>query len=301
MNRLSLLFVALVFVCCKKDNIEADEEAIVHFNLTVSGFSQTEESLPTLGELSARSVNDNGLPETVTSLGKECVYLYYLFYNSSGTLVLLKEQNRDEANFGNLSEGLTAGSYDLVINATTTPITLSYSNKLNTCLIKNSDTQGDSFYIKQRITLSHQNTDHQLTLKRINARIDLRLEESVPPAVKKITLLVSNEYDLLKIDADEKRTSSNGLTKSKTLEFTDDQQREHPVISLPVFNTVSPVTATISYYDENNVQSGSVQIPNIQCHPNKKTVLRGSLFSGNGMNISANIDTSWEEEIEIDI
>lgn len=258
---LGILSACLLLFSCSKEEAVKPNEIKHEVKFTVSTFSQE------ITDISyAKALN--------TSIG----YLDYIVFNSSGAKVNRISQTSADANFGVVSDQLSAGTYTVIIVGSKNPISIGLENSLNGIGVVFSQHVYDSFYRKVTITVGNENIAQNITLDRFVSYVELVLTDAIPANAKKIVLNIENDHQSYFLSSE----SSSGVIIFNTEKVVETAAIGTTNFTMGTFvlNTKDPLTINIRAYDVDNKIIAEKKVTNVTCVKNRKTILTGKLFEG---------------------
>lgn len=330
---LGLILICMVVLSCKKqgpDNNNKSEPGKGQYAVTFSvGFSQQTSDF----KINSLKTNNNINSLATTALAGQVDVLYLAVYNEDGSQLHVIKQLSTDDGFGTFVDNLNGGTYTIVVAAGKTGLALTKdfvyrggsggfgfvdNNSLNTdILMYDINTSGsfpypgffnkDAFYKKIALTVPRTGTQ-SVSLDRITSQVQVVVEDAIPANAKTIGLEISTLADKFYIGNATTAKISQGSKwrTNSSLVPADIGKTNHtfstvPFLALPLSDqTIVCSTETVPAGSENLGILGDISssiVPNVTCLPNKKTVLTGNLFGGNGKPVTNGFhlmaDTSW--------
>ncbi len=268
------MLLSVVMFACKKNGTQPEQPAqpdLKKYNVTLSiaDFAQSVGTQSVANNKTTLAVGD--------TLSNYAQALLYRIYDASGTQVAGKDQLATDASFGQITEQLPAGSYNVCVavskRATLTTLPgLSFAQSL----FSTGTPWADCFFKVVPVTVSNAAVNQQVRLDRAVGGLEVTLEDAIPSGVSKISLSFQQEVSVIPFNA-ELGSGSVPSTESFTIAASDVGQKNKK-FSMYVANTKSAITLNITAYDASNKVIATKAVPNVTCIRNKKTLLSGSLF-----------------------
>lgn len=332
--------IPLLICSCKKDQAITGVENHtdlkkyeVKFN--ISDFEQSVESMAT--KKSSAIMNST---RQVASLDSSISLLYYIAYNSAGQEVSRRKQLANGITskylydgtaspepyeeyagtfpFGNITDSLAAGTYTIVFAGAQTNFSINsrFEGLSGAQYLPFNDAYfnydrgldswsraSDSFFKKCTITVAEANTEKEVKLDRVVGKVEITILDAIPSNADHFSFLFINENEGFKFSTE----SGVGLTDDSELEeylLTDiapseiGQRNYH--FNKYIINTSSPLDVIINCYDASNVLIASKTVENVQCFKNKRTLLKGNLFttSSPSSSFTVAVNDEWDENVE---
>ncbi|MFC0517506.1 FimB/Mfa2 family fimbrial subunit [Mucilaginibacter angelicae] len=323
------LFLGLALICmavlsCKKEQTSTngqtphDGKYKVTFNV---GFSQQTANFQT----GALKVNRIGTEVVVLPLSSVVDVICFAVYNSDGNRLHLINQSSSDPNFGVFTDNLNSGTYTVVVAAGKDGLTLSndivyqgreiYNYVDNSNLSTDILTYGvlaskqpkvfdkDAFYKKITITVPG-TTSQSVSLDRITSQVQVVVEDALPANAKTLELHIDKTADKFYVGS-ATPANMNAFLHFNSILPTAAIGTLNYTFATTAFLAMPSSTQTIGCSSSLPVNSNDILtadiaqsvVPNVSCLPNKKTILTGNLFGGNGKPTTNGfhlfIDTSW--------
>lgn len=219
-------------------------------------------------------------------------------YDESGRLVVdvFKEHNSAEipADFGTITATLLPGKYKLLIYGLGNgegEIIQTFPNVYASNLGFSKLRDREIYYTYKDIEISHSSSTIDVSLPRMSALLKVEITDEVHPNVGKVT------YDFYHYERwsaiDNRGSGTNLIKKEVNIDngYLEDYQYYIPFPS-------SSGNFKISVYDKNNtiLFERSLSLP---FEPNKRTIVRGKLFSSlDNKDLEIFIEDTWGEDLE---
>jgi hypothetical protein len=264
------LVIAALITSCKKDKKNnPDAKKLYPITFNISGLKQTTKTSGITGKLTI-----NALPDSTQKL----------YYVLSGAQTKLLFQTSAVPGFGIIKDSLPAGNYTVgLIQARGN---LQSTNSAFT-------TDSDTYFKLLPITVSNGPINSNVTLDRINGKLEVNIEDAIPATISSISVTITSDANNFLISAGAKPQSPVIRTYTKTITPAD-IGKTNVKISGPIFNVTAPFSVTIKA-----TGTGTSYLPkkvdNVTCDRNTKTTLTGKLFtaptSGFDISINGSFDT----------
>lgn len=298
---LYITILPVLFISCKKDQKSPDatrqKKYAVKFNIT--GFTQQIVS----------SVNNklrmNSLQSLSNSLDTTIIgVLYYIVYDSNGNLVTQITQTSGQTNFGNISDELPAGTYQVNFGGGKTGLLVNpwldgglegYRNFHYPNQLPNIPPWSDDFFFKQiNLTISSGNVSQNVSLERVTAKLTINIQDALPSNADHITISVNKEYYDFPFGISNLAQYGGLGSISPTFVIPSSAiGTTNYKMSMLMMNTVTPFTVTIDCYDSAYNLIGEAIVNNVSLQPDTQTILSGKLF-GSNTGINAGLNASWD-------
>ncbi|MCD8740267.1 hypothetical protein LT679_06600 [Mucilaginibacter roseus] len=262
-NLILLTIISLAFFACKKDRATTSgtdtdgKKYAVTFG--VNGFDQVTEPIGT--KAGKKTLADTSNIRKIASLS-------YVLYNTNGKKIKTKNYKNTEVEFGSIRDSLPQGNYIAVIIGGDFFINGDVANA------------GITFYKKISFTVSNSPFSQSVTLERMNAGLQVIVEDTVPAGDYPRSYRISvNDYSTFSI-FNYQPLSTTFIARSYLKETS--QRDTIDIGTIPsILNTVTPMTVTVGAYRNSNGTSviALKTIGNVMFYRNKKTILRGKLFN----------------------
>ncbi|WP_413666329.1 hypothetical protein ACEN9X_17420 [Mucilaginibacter sp. Mucisp86] len=158
----------------------------------------------------------------------------------------------------------------------------------------------DSFCANQSFTVANSDLTVSLNLQRVNAALEVIIQDSIPKNASYITLALSKEYHyyLPKVNLVDQNVIDNASWVNKYTIADNLKEKPNFTIDQIVLNTIAPFNLTIIAYDASNRPLATKVINNVKLAVNQKAIFTGTLFGGatsnnTGSNFPVQVDTSW--------
>ncbi|SEO27274.1 hypothetical protein SAMN05192574_106361 [Mucilaginibacter gossypiicola] len=276
MKNLSLILLlgsVLIVFSCKKEHSQTQDTS----NTTGKKYSVTftvDSSNVQTNALKSKLQTNANTASSATPIGR----LAYLVYDNSGKLVHSLFQDTSSKNFGVINDEYLPGTYTVVFAATNTRFDInSFTNlsDIGGAKITGLNQQIDLFYKKVAITVSNSAINQQVLLDRINGKLRLVSQDTIPPDVTEIRVsyISYTSFLLDKGLIDVNSTLSDSMVKA----FKASDVGKN--LSMDAFcnNIYSPFSVTITTTSATK-QRPLIAISNVVCQSNKLTILSGKVF-----------------------
>jgi hypothetical protein len=295
-----LTISTLLLASCKKEQ-KKPASSLQKVSFTVAGFAQSTATFKAPSSASARALDALG-PD---SLKNYIANLTCLIYDATGKNVVTATQTSTQAGFGNITEYLQAGSYTVAFVGGQKGIAI-YGD-LSSAGFSYPDPPlddnipfKDTFFDKIALTVGTSSTSQSVTLHRIDAQLEINIQDQIPAGATSINLTISNEAYLYSIA---NQAPVDALSEGIDPVLTFNQQltasdigKTNYNFSTIILNTIEPFTVTLTCKGSQGVIATQI-IPNVTCQVNKKTLLTGNLFGGSGTNSTGgfqlSVDSTW--------
>ncbi|MGN6639432.1 MAG: hypothetical protein ACTHJ8_11020 [Mucilaginibacter sp.] len=299
---LYITIIPLLFVSCKKDQrnpgIQAQKKYAVKFSVT--GFTQQ-----IVGSVNGK-LQINNLQSLSNSLDTTIIgTLYYIVYDSNGNLVTQITRTSGQANFGNISDELPAGTYHVNFGGGKTGLLVNpwldgglegYRNFHYPNQLPNIPPWSDDFFFKQiNLTISSGNVSQDVSLERVTAKLTVNIQDALPSNADHVIISVNKEYyefpfgipNLAQYGAPGS-ISPTFVIPSSAIGTTNYK------MSMLMMNTVTPFTVKIDCYDSAYNLIGEAIVNNVSLQRDTQTILSGKLF-GSGTGVNTGLNTAWDQ------
>lgn len=332
------MFLAIVLgfflFSCKKDNnantqisgSKNGKKYAVKFK--VSDFEQSVQGFSLLSATKGQVIN------TLNPGWGDKEYLYYSAFDATGAEVSRLFQNSagrvarydvfsllgfdslvGDYTFGTLPDSLPAGSYTAVIIASQFPLGLNSRTAVTDfrvrplsqayfCFDRGLDSWSrttDVFFKKITFNVGNSDTEQSVVLDRIVAKAEITLEDAIPAGASYFTFQFINENEGYKYSDETSYGSTDDdfyeqliRTYIKPTEIGTTNYKFNKLI----INTKGNINVIINCYDANSELIAGKTINNVKFYKNKKTLLKGKLFTTpnpqSAFNVS--IDDEWNSE-----
>jgi hypothetical protein len=299
MKNITIIFflLAVITVSCKKSEISKDTDGELH-NIKFSTSSFTQET----GLLATNALATNAVLDGDN--GTKLRILHYLVYNDQFSLIRKISQKATDTDFGTITDKLPVGTYtvffiggDNFYPAGSDPdalLQITLASPYNNAFAEYSNEgMREIFGKKMTLTVTTEDVDQTVTLERVNGLIDVNILDAVPNNVNSIKI-VANSYSVAFSLKNYTGTVSGGnYTKKYGVAAIKGTSDNHLVMSQ--LNTTTAFNVIVTAYDITDKVIAEKTIFNVQCRPNKKTILTGNLFGGSlgtgGINVGG--DPTW--------
>jgi hypothetical protein len=298
MNRylsfITLLTIGTLLFSCKKEiknNGIVTPQKTYKVNFSVSGSGSS------LKQVSGSSQLQSG---GSSSLASQFSVLIYNIFDSKNNVVRQLVQQSTDADFGAIDDSLAAGTYTVAIAAGQAnlfenefvPTGSGTINPFCAYFLQNNATGStigpfsDTFYAKTSLTISNAPVSLSVQLQRIDAELEIKINDALPANADHFTYSVDNEYlafDLLtglpqaplispfilNYSAPAPTTVTIPASAVGTAGFTMDHI---------VLNTSATHTVTFTCYDAQSNVLATRTVSNVTFQANTETILSGNLF-----------------------
>lgn len=299
-----LLYAALIsifFFSCKKEQKgtvrQTQKKYTVKFN--VADFSQQIVGL-IYGKQQVNSLQtlSNPLDSTID-------ILYYIVYDSTGKLISQITQTSGQSNFGNISDQLQAGTYQVNFGGGKTGLLVNpwlsggldgyrnfhYQNQLSNI----PPWAGDFFFKQLNLTVSGGDISQNVSLDRVTAKLTINIQDALPSNADHIIIKVSAEYyDFPFGISNLSQYGAPGLINPTFAIPSSAIGTTNYKMSMLMMNTVTPFTVTIDCFDSGYNLIGEAIVNNVSLQPDTQTILSGKLF-GSGTGVNTGLNAAWDQ------
>ncbi|MCC8407376.1 FimB/Mfa2 family fimbrial subunit [Mucilaginibacter sp. UR6-1] len=296
MRKIYLIFplLFLLFAACKKDGKspgKPDPEEpdttgkvyTVNFNVGIDANSKTVSGV--------KNETNKSLTAQSTDLKTTISQLAYYVLDNNGNIITTILQDYDDPNFGIINDTFTTGEYTVVVwGAWGSPPVGNYILRAF---------GRDIFYKKFNLTVSSSTPAEQqnINLERIVGQLQVKVLDSIPPEAKSINITVSPDYSLnLKTGV----VVSPSFETERSATFVDSLiGKQNFTIATNVMNTTKTFTVKIVCTSKTGGLLANITVPNINCLPNKRTILSGRLFTDAKGSFNATFNEAWDPDKEV--
>ena len=296
---LGIICICLFSLGCKKDQKKGTgPDTKLHSVSYNIGVSQT--SAQFLGNSTGKpKVNDAVDPQP---LGNLMDILYYNVYDASGKIVHSIVKHKADPDFALLKDNLVAGTYTIVFFGGYKTL---YCGK-NTLQYDVASYQGttipvdpvkfDTFYKKISLTVTNADSNQDITLDRIVAKLIINVEDAIPAGATKLTASISPVFKYLWVNG---TVPTSPPVDSEigyiTLPLAVTGGSTNNSVSTLLYTAAIHFNVTLDCTDATGKSYAHKVIPDISTEPNKVTLLTGNLFGttsthGNAFHITINPD-----------
>jgi hypothetical protein len=243
----------------------------------------------------------NYLVDTVGTSASGVDLLYYLVYDEFGKTVHTYPivQDSTMANFGTITDTLSAGSYEFAFAAGKKDLQIVNYQEIALADITYRGPQWqDTFSGGFMATVGSSGITQDVVLTRVVGKLEIDLTDAIPA-----------NADSLKINVNPVSFSvalSGGAPDGPF--YAENYSQKIPVSAIGTTNftidrLVAPgaATVTIMCTDAGNNVVGSATVNNVVVGPNEKTILSGNLFGGappaNSQTFTVKVDTAWSSTV----
>lgn len=222
--------------------------------------------------------------------------LYFWVFDSTGKQVAFLQQDSTAANFGQISENLTSGTYTIQIAAGKS--NLGYENNPGLSIDYNggNGVWGDTFFGSTQLTVNG-DVNQNITLNRIVGQLQVVINDVLPANAAKIGIKVIGELKFYKVATATPNTVADAYTVITTIPAEAKGHTNYMPPPIEIVNTVSPLEITVSCYDASDNLLASASVNDVSFQVNRKTILSGQIFGAdNGFTIKVN---PWAPPINI--
>lgn len=297
MKKILLLFavVLICFSCKKLDDAGENETEQKKYpvTFTIADFTQEVTPLSINGTAKALNATDGDLKNYATDL------MYSVYDAQSGTWIHDIKQVSANADFGKITDNLTAGTYDVFICAykgyIDFPVGRPYYADLFSLQPPPSGTTtpcwDDTFVKRLRITVAATELNETVKLDRMVGGLEVNVEDAIPSNAARLELINYYEATLLYVSGVGQVGGGGGVKKS--FDLTGDVGQRGKKYFMFIGGTKLLTEIGIIAYDKNDKVLVQKRIQNVRFYENQKTKLTGSLFNyTSGFNITVNPDWS---------
>jgi len=306
----SIIACFFLFSCKKEKNAPAKNTLSLKkysVNFSISDFTQ-------LTGGSVKTVNDLKTDAISSSVS----VLYYYVYDSSGNYVHTLSQLSTNSNFGTIQDSLATGTYTVAIAAGQTGLSTgaaAESDVLSNAFLTYDTYVGengtnpyanqpwkDTFLKKFSLTVGTGNINQTVALDRIVGKIEVQLQDTIPPNAYSIQLTYTNEYSIYSISSEQAISSPTlalqyplvvgtviPVAAKGTINYT---------LSNIIGNTAAPIDVTIKCFDASKNVIAQATVPGVNCQKDVITVLSGKLFIVNN-SFQVSVNPTWDTPIII--
>lgn len=283
MKKLFLLVaVSLLVASCSKEKEQNTTTRFAKVNVHFNDFSITQEDFPSKNE-----------EDPASYFSKASLTL--AFYNAVGTEVYKTTQIEGDGTyttFGEFTANLQVGTYTMVA------VGYAYSDGDEFFLTSptqagfTSERPREMFCKTQTVTLTNSNPlNLDVTLNRISAALNIESTDNRPEGIAKIRTTYAKggksfnpTTGLATTDAGFSQTNSPSATVGSTIKVT----------SFPfLFTDEEDINVTIEVLDASDNVLFTKTVPNVPFKRNRRTVLKGSIFTAGTTSTGFQLETSW--------
>lgn len=263
-------FLTLCLFSCGKDGSPEPESSDLYpINFYVTGFDK----------VVVDGKNTDFSPSEGESIGDYMRYLHYYIYDSGGNLVKNINQGNENADFGNISDKVKAGTYTVAFIGSTNDDPVGSTAYLSTVRVISSGVDDELYFKKITITVGKDDVEENVKLDRVTSFLQLKLLEVLPAEVARVDFTVVNDYSNFQISSESVITSGTKCEKKVSKTLANESERTNVTFNLSILNDVAPLTVSIGCFNEKGVSVKALGIQNVQCVRNKTTILSGKLFT----------------------
>lgn len=220
------------------------------------------------------------------------------FYATDGTNMYESTQRQGDTSFGTFSCNLPIGSYTMVVIGTDTGENDQFSLISSTEAAYTSALVRETFWKTQIVSVTSSTPlDLSVTLNRIVPQLTIYSTDARPAGVEKIRTTYSAGYKSFNPttglgigNAGFSLTNRPGASVGTTVSF-----RNNTFLA----TDEQTMTITLDVLDAEDHVLISKIIPNVPLKRNRKTVLRGPLFTPSASTASFQLETSWLEDVTV--
>jgi len=315
-----LLMVVTALQACKKDNhtdpVVNTPDKLYPITFNVTNTVQQTKLASKMGTTASFPISEpyiNPLKGGINTID-------YMLYDVNGILKKHSTFHSPEANFGSISDNVSAGNYTVAIVGSID--SSGYSNRnigedgyYRFVSVQDSlfgyaysssiySTSGgeeqwyDAFFKKFSLTVPGSGINQNITLTRIVAQVELYILDALPDNATSLSFEIKDDrsyYSALK-DMPAAQITTHSNIHSTNITNTN---RKNFKISAIVVDTASPFSAIVSVYGTNGLITKKT-INDIRCQKNTKTILSGKLFScgaTNGSGFQISVKTGFDGDI----
>lgn len=295
---LTLLALSLLTFSCKKLDKAGNEPVSLTYKVSFSisgGNSLKSENSP--GTL---QINDTG----GSSLASQFSVLVYNIFDARGNQIRQLTQQATDKNFGTINDLLPPGNYRVIIaagqaNMFQKSVATPSTNYTYCAYLQDNTPIGpfyDTFYKDTSITVASAPVNQAISLKRINAELEIKINDALPANADHFTYSFDNEYlafDLLKGQPIPSNIYVSYATgQPGVIDPSISTATVSTIVKIPasavgttsfmmdhiVLNTLGTHTVTLTCFDAQSNVIETKTIANVTFKINTKTVLSGNLF-----------------------
>ena len=220
------------------------------------------------------------------------------FYATDGTNMYESTQQQGDIGFGTFTCNLPIGSYTMVVIGTDTGENDQFSLISLTEAAYTSEHVRETFWKTLNVTVTSSTPlDLSVTLNRIVPQLTIYSTDARPAGVEKIRTTYSAGYKSFNPttglgigNAGFSLTNRPGASVGTTVSF-----RNNTFLA----TDEQTMTITLDVLDAEDHVLISKIIPNVPLKRNRKTVLRGPLFTPSASTASFQLETSWLEDVTV--
>lgn len=304
---LCLLTLGIGFVACKKNNKQSSP---VPPSKTYKIIFNAQSSSLGVDVASKKAVNSLGVTSTPSSVA---TVLYYIVTDTGKNIIRIIGQDSTSANFGRIVDNLAAGQY--LINLIAGQKNLIIDNPNNSRVddptaktvsyfttVQNSQTvqqptwwEDNTFTAQFPLTVTDADVTETVTLNRLVAKLQVHINDAIPATVSYISVTIVNDYyyyDYMNQTYVDLGKGSYSPSFKVVITPSLAGQPNLDITTPALLNTFKPINVLITAYDKNSAIVANKSVT-VQLQKNKRTVLSGNLFTGNG-NISVSGINDWD-------
>ncbi len=308
------IILSLTLFSCHKDHQKPATDKTQKITFNVTGFSQSTAPFNAVNG----NASKHGRSLATLPLSTAISQLLCIVYDASGNFVHVVHQDTSAANFGQISDALKAGTYTVIfiggqddlLGYGTADEPQSFFGLSNDNIFYWGPSGGstdepmqfaDTFLEKETLTVASTTVTQNVVLGRIDGELEINIEDAIPVNAVSVgfsTVQGSNIYTLSTLtpyvyypDTDDGTVGFGSVIPVSAI-----GQTNYNFTGI-ILNTTTPFAGTIICYDKSSKVIAEINVPNITCEVNKRTILTGKLFggsgSGTGPGFNASIDTAW--------
>ena len=283
--------IVLSTVACSNDseltNVVANQKETAPVTVRVNDFSITTEEMPSGGGMT-RAAQD---PDTYFNKGGA---ITLAFYNVAGTEVYKTTQVRDDGTyttFGQFTANLPVGTYTMVaigrfydgsdVFTLTSPTEAAFT----------SERPRETFSKVQSVVVTTAGVELNVTLNRIVPRLDIESTDNRPAGIAKIRTTYAKggkSFDpttgLATTDAGFVQTNTPSAAVGSTIRVSS-----YPFL----YTDEETMNITIEVLDADDNVLFTHTVNNVPFKRNRKTTLRGNIFTAGTSSAGFQLETSW--------
>ena len=284
--------IVLSTVACSNDseltNVVANQKETAPVTVRVNDFSITTEEMPSGGGTTRAAVN----PASYSGVGA----LDLAFFDAGGTKVYTSTQIKSDGStyttFGQFTANLPVGNYTMVaigrfydgsdVFTLTSPTSAAFT----------SERPRETFCATQNVTVTSASAlDLDVTLNRIVSRLDIESTDNRPAGIAKIRTTYAKggksfnpTTGLATTDAGFAQTNTPSAAVGATVKVTS-----YPFLATDEEN----INVTIQVLDAGDNVLFAHTVNNVPFKRNRKTTLRGNIFTAGTSSAGFQLETSW--------
>jgi hypothetical protein len=289
-----MLSVCLIFFSCKKE--EEDSQPVINKKLFPVSFNLSGFKVQTgaISKLASKASASNDLSESVN-------YIYYSVwdeYGSGGQLIKSINQTSADPDFGTIRDSLPEGSYFVAVFASKRPInaTPDESGSLGTQRVLMDLPATDVFYANATIAVGGEVAE-SLTLSRIVGKLVIQIEDVIPLDARDLHISTYRWANSVTFSSGR----SDGFSWANSYTYTFKQAEKGKagvkIYMWPLGSSFSDFY-TISVRNNAGATIATKDVSEILIERNKRTLLKGELFTAGSGGIDIDVDKDWDEGYE---